>query len=144
MADGAQWAKQAQAARDGGDREEALRCYLEAMAAADKEGDLKAQMHHGRHAADLYRELGKYDEAYILINVTLGFYRENAPGDLELANTLRVAALIDSMLEENGRASELWREAGVLYAKSGIQVGADEADRQLRWLRRPDQTEPIN
>jgi tetratricopeptide (TPR) repeat protein len=135
MADDVEWAKQAQAARDRGDRKEALRCYLEAMAAAAQAGNLKAQMHHARHAGDVYRELGQYDEAYAFINIALGCYKENPPGDLELANTLRVAALIDEMYPDIGRQAELWREAGELYAKVGIQAGVDECARRLKALR---------
>jgi tetratricopeptide (TPR) repeat protein len=136
MEDDVEWSKQAQAARDRGDRKEALRFYIEAMAAAQKAGDLKAQMHHARHAGDLYRELGQYDEAYAFISIALGCYRDNPPGDLELANTLRVAALIDEMYVDNGRQAELWREAGDLYAKVGVQVGVDECTRRLRALRK--------
>jgi hypothetical protein len=87
-------------------------------------------MHHGRHAADLHRELGHFDEAYVLISVTLGFYRENPPSDLELANTLRIAALVEEAFED-GRSAGLWREASNLYARLGVRAGVDECRKHL-------------
>ena len=131
MDHGTEWAKRGREARNCGDRQEALRCYVEAMAAANGTGNMAAMMHHGRHAADLHRELGNFDEAYVLINVTLGSYRENRPSDLELANTLRIAGLVDEAYEDRGRCISLWREACELYGKADVAAGVEECQRRL-------------
>ena len=121
-------------ARCAGMTEEALAFYIKAMAAAHDAGDVAGMMHYGRHAADLHRKLGNFEEAYVLISVTLGFYRENPPSDLELANTLRIAALADEVYEDIGRRAALWREASDLYACVGVQAGVDEAQAHLKRL----------
>jgi hypothetical protein len=131
MQTAAEWVELGRRARGAGRIEEALWCYTEAMGAAHDAGDLPGLMHPGRHAADLHRELGNFEEAYVLISVTLGFYRENPPTDLELANTLRSAALADEAYEDNGRREALWREARDLYARAGVQAGVDECQNHL-------------
>jgi len=127
-------AKAGKLARIRGEHAEALRCYVDAMAAFHEAGDLAGQMHHGRHAADLHRKLGNLEEAHVLISVTVGFYRENPPSDLELANALRIAALVDESFEDDGRCAALWREAASLYEKVGVQEGVDEAEAHLKAL----------
>jgi tetratricopeptide (TPR) repeat protein len=124
----------ARQARNAGRTEEALAFYTAAMAAAHEVGDMAGMMHHGRHVADLHRKLGNFEEAYVLISVTLGFYRENPPSDLELANTLRIAALADEAYEDFGRRAALWLEASELYARVGVQAGMDEAQAHLKRL----------
>ena len=62
----------------------------------------------------------------------LAMYRERSPGGLEMANALRVAALLKDAAGDRAAGAELWREALPLYRAAGVPAGAAEAEKRLR------------
>lgn len=120
-----------QDARNAGRTAEALVWYEQAVAAFEAEGEVRRAAHARRHSADLQREVGLVEEARRSIGVVVAFYRENGTGALEMANSLRIAALVEEDIGAKGAARGMWAEALGLYDEAGVQVAVDECRRRL-------------
>jgi tetratricopeptide (TPR) repeat protein len=116
--------------RDRGREEDAAACYLEAANIYRGLGEQEGLAYAVRHACDILRELGRLAEAEPLGAEGLAAYRAlNAP-PLDLANMLRVCALLKEDLGDAAEAKRLWAEAGALYQTARVDAGVEEAKRR--------------
>ncbi|MBI1751231.1 MAG: tetratricopeptide repeat protein [Acidobacteria bacterium] len=89
-----------------------------------------------RHLGDLQQELGNFMEADEVIVEAVALCRLlNEDHPLNLANALRVHALVHEGLGETSRAIESWQEAHGLYTKSRVNEGVQECQNHLNTLR---------
>lgn len=116
--------------RDRGNDEDAAACYGEAVGLYRGLSDRPGLAYAIRHQADILRELGRLAEAEPLAAEGLAAYRALNSSPLDLANMLRVCALLKKDLGDNAEARRLWEEAGDLYKAARVQAGVDEAQRQ--------------
>lgn len=114
--------------------EQAAEFYRRAVDLLDSSGDLMRAAHSARHLAEIEMEAGHLEEASLRIAEVLLFYRGREVSRLEMANTLRVAALIDERRGFRQEARQLWSEAREMYAREGIQTGVAEAQQRLARL----------
>jgi len=121
-------------ARAQEDRAGAAAFYEQACAAYELAGDAKRAMHSLRHAAELRLQVHEVEAAREEIGRVLRVYRDHGVGELELANTLRVAAMAEEAAGEKVAAREMWVEARVLYQDEGVEAGAFEAGRRMMAL----------
>jgi len=121
-------------ARAKEDRAGAAAFYEQAVEAYERAGDAKRAMYALRHAAALRLQVHEVEVAREAIGRVLRVYREHGVEGLELANTLRVAALAEEAAGEKAAAREYWVEARGLYQDEGVEAGAFEAGRRLMGL----------
>ena len=123
--------------RDLGDPGAARAPYEEAVGVCRGLGDPLLLAHTVRHLADLHLSEDRLEAAEPLYAEALELYREHeadaSTGDV--ANALRPYAILRARVDDTEAAVRFWEEARSLYAKSGIQVGVDEADEWLARLR---------
>lgn len=124
----------AKAARRERRLEQAAEFYRRAVNVLDHSGDFLRAAHSARHLAEIEMEAGHLEEASLRIAEVLLFYRGREVARLEMANTLRVAALIDERRGFRDEARQLWREVRAMYAREGIQAGVAEAQQRLARL----------
>lgn len=124
----------ARAARRERRLEEAAELYRSAMDALDGAAELMRAAHTARQLAEVEMELGRMEEASLRIAEVLLYYRGREVPRLEMANTLRVAALVDERRGFREEARMLWTEARDMYAREGIQTGVAEAQQRLARL----------
>ena len=122
------------AARRAGNKVEAAEIYELAAVELEGMGDAKRSMHALRHAAELRLDLGAVAEAQSDILRVLEVYRERDTDELEMANAVRTAALVQEAAGLFADARALWVEARGLYEFLEITAGVDEADRRLAGL----------
>jgi tetratricopeptide (TPR) repeat protein len=104
--------------------ENARQGYLAAVEVCRASGDVRVLAHTLRHLGDIEREMGRMDDAKIHLVEALDIARREEVAPLELANTVRVLALI--------RDDEaLWREAHALYVRANVPPGIAETARRL-------------
>jgi tetratricopeptide (TPR) repeat protein len=123
--------------RDLRDGDQARRCYEEAVAICRKLDDPLHLAHTVRHLADILREAhdGPLAESFYI--QALDIYRRNEQTSrLDLANTIRGFALLQSECGKTEEALSFWREAKVLYADVNVQAGVEESDHYLSLLSR--------
>ena len=118
-------------ARDAGRVEEALGFYVRAVEAFEGEGNGVRAEHSRRHVADLERELGRLEDARRDIGMVIAFYREHGAGTLEMGNTLRIAALVETAAGRVEEARGYWVETLAMYEEVGVATGVDECRRRL-------------
>jgi hypothetical protein len=134
MASGEVLVEMAKGERRAGRLRECADLYRQAADVFDSAGDLMREAHARRHTADVLLETGDVAGACTEILAVLEFYRQREVGQLELANTLRVAGLAEEGRGELEAARAFWVEARELYGVEGIDAGVAEADRRLRGL----------
>jgi tetratricopeptide (TPR) repeat protein len=123
---------QGQLERDLGHGDAALPLFEEAVELCLALDDLPGLAHALRHLGDLLREAGRYSAAALPCAQALSLYRLlPATPPLELANALRVCALVRDELGEADAATALWREARALYLVAGADEGVAECERRL-------------
>jgi tetratricopeptide (TPR) repeat protein len=111
-------------ARHGRRYEEARSGYLIAVDVCRASGDARLLAHTLRHLGDIEREMGRTDDAEAHCAEALDIARREGVAPLELANTIRVLALL--------RDDEaLWREAHDLYLSVNVEAGVAETARRL-------------
>jgi tetratricopeptide (TPR) repeat protein len=121
------------AARNGGKLDVALDRYRAAAEALRCVVQPQRLAHTVRHVADIERQMGSLDAAEADYFEALAIYRDDSrTGKLDLANTLRGYALLREARGDLKAASEMWSEAGKLYADVGVQAGVDEAERRVK------------
>jgi tetratricopeptide (TPR) repeat protein len=104
--------------------EEARNGYLTAIDVCRASGDARLLGHTLRHLGDIEREMGRTDDAEAHCAEALEIARREGVAPLELANTIRVLALL--------RDDEaLWREAHDLYVSANVEAGVAETARHL-------------
>ena len=102
--------------RDLGNIEAALENYRQAAAIYRTLDAPQRLAHTVRHIGDMLRESGQLDAALPCYEEALHIYRSHSEtGTLDLANTLRGYALLQSGLGKISQAIDLWKEAGHLY-----------------------------
>jgi tetratricopeptide (TPR) repeat protein len=120
---------------DQGREEEAVACYREAAGLYRAISDQVGLAYALRHECDLLRELGRLAEAAPRGAEALAIYRALNGAPLDLANMLRVCALLKEDLGDIADARRLWAEAGGLYRAARINEGVEEARAHLDQLR---------
>ena len=97
--------------------------------------DAAKYAHALRHVADVARQEGQLETAETAIAEVVGMYRERAPGGpqagLEMANALRVLALVKQQMGSKAAARALWQETLPLYRAAGVKAGVEEAEKRL-------------
>lgn len=132
--------------RDEGNKQEALERYEQAASLSRNLNDPLLYAHTIRHVADIQRELQQHSEAEGNYVEALTVYRSHPQRNtLDLANTLRGYAVLQTKLGKKLEAIALWQEAGQLYdqvwrepgspyKEADLTPGIDEAQRQIDML----------
>lgn len=132
--------------RDEGETYDSLECYEEAAALSCKLDNPLAFAHTIRHVADIQRNLEKFEGGAANYAEALRIYRAHPERNtLDLANTLRGYALLQSSMGRKAEAIALWQEAGELYdqvwrepgtpySQSDLAPGIEESERQIAML----------
>ena len=134
MADGEQLVGLAKTAKRQGRLDDAAEYYRRAVEAFDDAGEGMRGIHAARHLAEIELDRGQLEEASLRIAEVLLFYRGREVPRLEMANALRVAALVDERRGFRDEARLLWMEARELYEREGVKDGVLEAHRRLTRL----------
>jgi hypothetical protein len=134
MANGEALVERAKGERRAGRLRECADLYQQAADAFDFNGEVMRGAHAKRHAAEVLLHTGDAAAAHARILAVLGFYREREVGRLELANTLRVAALAEEGCGHVAEARMFWEETRGLYEAEGIDPGVAECERRLKVL----------
>lgn len=121
----------AQAKREGR-LDVAADLYRAALASARTHGDPLLTAHIARHLADVYRQNDLNSKAEPLLKEAIAIYRSNLDTKvLDIANALRLLALLHTSLGKKDSAQELWQEARTLYMTINITEGVAECDSYL-------------
>ncbi len=113
---------------DRGAADQALVLFIEGLDLARSLSDELAVAHMTRHVGDAYRASQQWEKAIQFYRESLKLYRTiDSPPRLDLANSIRMVALVEERLENMEEAIQLWTEAGDIYASVGITAGTDEA-----------------
>ncbi len=121
----------AQARREGR-MDVALSAYQRAADQCRERGNALVTAHTIRHLGDIYRELGKTDEAEALLKEAVSIYRSSLDAKiLDFANALRPLALLYVSTGNTETARQLWMEARVLYSAINVADGVAECDTHL-------------
>ena len=121
-------------ARRQGRLEDAAEYYRRAVDAFDAQGELMRGIHAVRQLAEIEMEAGRLEEASLRIAEVLLFYRGREVPRLEMANAVRVAAMVDEKRGFKEEARLLWSEVRELYEREGVRDGVVEAQRRLMRL----------
>lgn len=119
----------ARALRTQGDSAGAIDAYRIAATAAT---DPLQRAHALRHLGEILAENHRTDEALAAAEEAVALYRDAPPGArLDLANALRVRAIVHEAGARTENATADWREARGLYAALGLAEGVAECDAHL-------------
>jgi tetratricopeptide (TPR) repeat protein len=132
----------AQIDRDDGERAKAVALYGEAAGLFRKLGDDPGLAYALRHEGDIHRELAQLPQAGACLDEALAIYRRLDSTPLELANILRVCAILKEDLGDKAAARQLWSETLDKYwacdeqlrKMTGGNAGVAEATRRLAAL----------
>ena len=115
---------------------EALELTCEAVDLARSLNTPMLLAHSLRHLGDVYFKLDKLEEAESVLQETIEIYRNesSAPG-IELANALRVEALLQERLKKIPTALDTWSEVASIYKQANITEGVEEANQHIRLLQ---------
>ncbi len=123
----------AQVARDSRRPVQALPFLKEATQLARDTGDEIMIAHTIRHLADTFCEIGQAELARPLYLEAVQIFQNNPmASNLDLANSLRPAALLFESLGDYSRASSFWQEAREGYSAAAIEDGVAECDEGIR------------
>lgn len=126
---------QANVERDRGEVRAALDLYLEAVPLCRQGDDPLVLAHTARHLGDVLREMGDLEAAGRCYGEALALYRADPDAPpLDVANAVRPAAILCEALGEDDQARALWREAGGLYRRAGVEAGVSESAAHLEQL----------
>ena len=117
--------------RDMGNDETALGLYRQAVEIYRGLDEPLKLAHTVRHVGDIAHEVSQLELAAACFSEALSIYRSHSEtGTLDLANTLRGYALLQTDLGRIEEAIALWREAGQLYDKVWREPGSpfEQAD----------------
>ena len=131
---GSALAQLARLRRDEGRSEEAVELYEEAAGIARDQADFLALAQRLRHIGDFLVEQGDLARAEQCYDEAGQLFEAHGTGQLTMANFLRSKALLREKQGANAAAAQLWTDARVLYAASGIDAGVEESDRRLQRL----------
>ena len=93
--------------------------------------------HLTRHIADLQRELGNAGESEARFLEAIALYEANAQSrEIDLANAYYGYALLLKNQHKNPQAIAAWEAASRLYQAGNLQMGVDEANRNIELLRK--------
>lgn len=122
----------AQARREGR-LEDALCAYQRAADQCRENGQDLVAAHTVRHLGDIYRELGKKDEAEPLLKEAVSIYRRSLDTKiLDFANALRPLALLYASTGNTKSAQALWLEARTMNSAINVADGVTECDAHLK------------
>lgn len=127
--------RSAEDARHGGDRDEAVRLYEQAIALCRGIDEPLLLAHTIRHLGDVHYEAGRRDAAVPFLEEALAIYREHDTPPLELANAIRSLAIAREDAGTLNDAAQLWEEAHQLYTVTNVAPGIAETARRLRRIR---------
>lgn len=118
--------------RDRQNLDAATKHYSEAEAVFRDAGDAAGLAHALRHLSDLHREQGCIEPAQTACMEAIRLYRDdpNTP-PLDLANSLRVMALVKEMAGDHVQSRSIWEEARTNYAAAQVHEGVVECDSHL-------------
>ena len=120
---------------DRGRWDRAHTVYEEAIALSVTIGDELRRAHKTRHLGDVHRHAGRQDDASVCYEQALTIYRSHpAPPKGDLANAIRMVALVREDQHRVEEAIELWNEARTLYGELNIAAGVEEADSHIKSL----------
>jgi tetratricopeptide (TPR) repeat protein len=131
---GSALAQLARLRRDERRPDAAVKLYEEAAGIAREQGDFLALAHRLRHIGDVSAEQGDLGRAEECYDEAGHLFEAYGTGQLTMANFLRSKALLREKQGANAAAVQLWTDARVLYAASGIDAGVEESDRRLMRL----------
>ena len=127
--------EQARRNRMEGRLREALTGYQRAAGLARSANHMGQLAHAQRHVGDLQRELGEHSAAESAASEAVTLYRQHgSSASLDLANALRVLALVQASLGQLAEAAGSWREARPLYEAVGVLPGVHECDEHIARL----------
>lgn len=114
--------------------DEAAELYWRALDAFEASGQPMRAAQMATHLAEVELEADRLEEASLRIAEVLLFYRGREVPRLDMANTLRLAALVDEKRGFRDEARRFWSEAREMYAREGVHTGVAEAQRRLARL----------
>ncbi len=121
--------------RFAGREDKAIESYDEAISLLRSAGNTLDLAHAIRHLGNIHRRAGRFDEARACYDEALPMCRASDEiSDLDLANTIRVVALLDGVTGNRLAAERLWTEARELYERTGIREGVEECEANLAAL----------
>jgi tetratricopeptide (TPR) repeat protein len=121
--------------RDAGYLDAALALYEEALVLYRAENDALKIAHTVRHVGDIHQDAVRIEAAGPCYDEALKIYRAHQETDaLDLANTLRGAALLKEKTGHREEARLLWQEARELYSKQNVEAGVAESTKRLALL----------
>ena len=121
----------AQVHQDQGKLREALKYYKQMEKLYISLGDQPRQMHTLRHIGMLFHELQEFECAEKCLVQMVEAYEQEAPGDLEKANTHRLYAMVLEDLNRDSEAKTHWQKAKDLYEQLWIPEGVEECEEHL-------------
>lgn len=128
--------------RHRGDKGASVEAYDDAAEAFRTVGDRRGVAHALRHKVDINREAGRLADAEADLPEALALHRGGAGTELDLANMLRVAALLKEDQGDLSAALHFWQEARdgyqacdeLLKRLTGSNAGVEEAERRIARL----------
>jgi tetratricopeptide (TPR) repeat protein len=132
--------------RDLGEIDPSLLHYQQAVAIFRKVDNPLRLAHTVRHVGDILRESSQNSLALPCYEEALAIYRSHPETNtLDLANTLRGYALLQTDLGKRQEAIELWKDAGAVYnhvwqepgspySEADLTPGIEESKRQIALL----------
>ena len=115
--------------------DEARELYEEAIKICGDTGDSLGMAHKTRHLGDVHRHTGRVDDARACYQKALSLYRNyQDPPKCDLANAVRMVAIVEEELGHVDQARQLWTEVRELYQAVNVQDGVDECSDRLAGL----------
>lgn len=121
----------AQIHQDQENLREALTYYKQMEKLYIRLEDRPRQMHTLRHIGMLFHELQEFECAEKCLVQVVEAYEQEAPSDLEKANTHRLYALALEDLNRDSEAKTHWLKAKELYERLWILEGVEECEEHL-------------
>jgi tetratricopeptide (TPR) repeat protein len=111
---------------------EARNSYARAAALSRESGAPLLQAHALRHLSDLDRQADHLEQALAHAEQAVALYGANGQGgSLDMANALRLKALVLDGLRRTDPARVAWAMARDLFAAAGVSAGVDECEARL-------------
>lgn len=111
---------------------EARNSYARAAALSRESGAPLLQAHALRHLSDLDRQADHLEQALAHAEQAAALYGANGQGaSLDMANALRLKALVLDGLRRTAAARVAWASAGDLFDAAGVAAGVAECEARL-------------